>query len=137
MKKFTFLILIITLALSSCLKDDTPNFHFIPLSINSVELPESFSLNQTYQVKVTYTKPDGCSDFNGFEVTPNDTTTRTVVVIGTQLTDQEVCDQAIVEETNTFDFKVIHSQTYIFRFWQGEDVNGEPEYFEVEVPVLE
>ena len=137
MKKFfyMFVALVITLTFSSCIKDDAPNFHFVALSIVSAELPETFSLNQTYSIKVTYNKPNKCTDFSGFDVTPKEITTRNVVVVGTKHTDQEACDQAIAEETKTFNFKVIHSQTYIFRFWQSEDSEGNQKYFEIEVPV--
>lgn len=137
MKKVFLILLIVsaTLTLGSCEKDDTPNFHFVPLSIVSAELPEFFSLDQTYQIRVTYNKPDGCTSFGGFDVTQKDVTTRNVVVIGTKRYDQEACTQAIEEETNTFNFKVINNETYVFRFWQGEDADGNQEYFEVLVPV--
>ena len=137
MKKVFFILLIVgvTLSLSSCEKADEPNFHFVPLSIVSAELPEFFSLDQTYQIRVTYNKPDGCTSFGGFDVTPKDVTTRNVVVIGTKRYDQEACAQVIEEETNTFNFKVVNNENYLFRFWQSEDADGNQEYFEVLVPV--
>jgi len=139
MKKLFFLFLFasIMLSLSSCNKDDALNFHFVPLRIVSAELPEFFSLNQTYQIRVTYNKPDGCTSFGGFDVVSKDISTRNVVVIGTKIDDQDSCMQAIEEETNVFNFKVVHNQTYLFRFWQSEDADGNQEYFEVLVPVRE
>jgi len=138
MKKSFFRILfaISLLIANSCSKDYEPNFHFVPLQIVSADLPEFFSLNQTYQIRVTYNKPDACTSFSGFDVTPKDVTTRNVVVIGTKRTDQETCDETPTESVATFGFVVQHFQTYIFRFWQGEDANGEQQYFEVEVPVI-
>ena len=139
MKKSIFLslVLAITLTLSSCVKDDEPNFHFVPLQIQSADLPDSFSLNETYQIDVTYTIPDGCTGFSGFDVTSgNDTTTRNVVVIGTTRTDQDACTQATQEATGTFNFRVVYSDTYLFRFWQGEDEEGNQQYLEIEVPVM-
>ncbi len=139
MKKFFFTFLIVTaiLTTSSCSNDDEPNFHFVPLSIVSAELPEFFSLDQTYQIRVTYNKPDECTSFGGFDVTTKNVSTRNVVVIGTKHYDQEACAQTIVEETGTFNFKVIHTETYLFRFWQSEDADGNQEYFDVLVPVRE
>lgn len=138
MKKIFFRLLFFTtlLLVNSCTNDDAPNFHFVPLQIVSAELPEFFSLNQTYQIRVTYTKPDTCTSFSGFDVTPKDVTVRNVVVIGTTRTDQETCDETPIEGVATFGFVVNHFQTYVFRFWQGEDENGEQQYFEVEVPVI-
>jgi len=37
----------------------------------------------------------------------------------------------------SFDFKVIYTGTYVFKFWQGKDVNGNDLYYIVEVPVEE
>ena len=137
MKKFFFIFLLAsaTLSVSSCNKDDAPNFHFVPLYIVSAELPEFFSLNQTYQIRVTYNRPDECTRFSGFDVSQKDISTRNVVVIGTKLYGQETCTQAIIKESNAFGFKVVHNETYVFRFWQGEDAEGNHEYFEVLVPV--
>lgn len=137
MKKFFFIFLFIgaTLSVISCDKDDAPNFHFVPLRIVSAELPEFFTLNQTYSIRVTYNRPDACTSFGGFDVSQKDISTRNVVVIGTKRYDQEACTQVIIEESNIFNFKVVHNETYVFRFWQGEDAEGNHEYFEVLVPV--
>ncbi len=137
MKRYFVIFLAVTLLLSanSCNKNDGPNFHFVPLRIVSAELPESFQLNQTYQVIISYEIPDGCTTFRGFDVTETDTTTRNVVVFGTVRTDQEVCTQAITEGRNSFNFICKYSEPYVFRFWQGSGTDGEQEYFEVEVPV--
>jgi hypothetical protein len=137
MKKVFFILLFtcVTLSLGSCEKDDAPNFHFVPLSIVSAELPEFFSLDQTYTIRVTFNRPDSCTNFSGFDVISKESAVRNVVVIGTNHYDQEGCTQALIEETNVFNFKVIHNETYTFRFWQGEDAEGNQEYFEVLVPV--
>lgn len=138
MKRFMRICLAVSILLSlfSCsLNDDGPNFHFKALQITDAELPESFSLNQTYQVTVTYIIPDGCTGFSGFEVADADTTVRNVVVFGMVRTDQEVCTAVATETQATFNFKCLYDETYTFRFWQGEGVDGEQEYFEVEVPV--
>lgn len=138
MKKSFFRILFAAavLLMNSCIEDDAPNFHFVPLQIVSADLPEFFTLNQTYQIRVTYNQPDACTSFSGFDVTPKDVTIRNVVVIGTKRTDQETCDETPTEGVATFGFEVQHFQTYVFRFWQGENANGEQQYFEVEVPVI-
>ncbi len=138
MKK-TFLLLcplIVSLTFSSCdLEDDGPNFHFVPLRIESVEMPESFDLNETYEINVTYTIPDGCTYYEGFDVVKEETSTRKVVAVGAQRTDQEVCTEVVREEMASFNFVVLYDQIYLFRFYQGEDANGEQLFLEVEVPV--
>lgn len=130
---FTMLVL---LTVSSCdLGDDGPNFNFVPLEVISVDIPETFDLNETYSIEVTYIQPDGCTFYEGFDFDKPELTTRNVVVVGSQRTDQEVCTQEIREGSARFDFLVLYEETYLFRFWQGEDANGEQQYLEIEVPV--
>ena len=136
MKRFALLFVLAAsyLVLGSCSNDDTPNFHFEALKALRAEVPESFELNESYRISVTYERPDNCTFFEGFDVTKPDTTVRDVVVIGSVLTDRE-CTAQIEEVEVTFDFIVIHDQTYTFRFYEGKDENGEHEFFEIEVPV--
>ncbi len=137
MKK-TLLILLCFLAvpLGSCSleDDDNTNFNFVTLRIIDAELPESFMLNTSYTIKVTYLKPNGCTFFEGFDVSQIDLTTREVVVIGSEFQDT-ACTQQVEEVETTFDFFVIYTDDYLFRFWTGENAEGEQEYLEFVVPV--
>lgn len=138
MKRFMricFAVSFVLFSFSCSLNDDGPNFHFKALQITEAEVPESFELNQTYQITVTYILPDGCTGFSGFEVADADTTIRNVVVFGTVRTDQEACTTAVTEAQASFNFLCLYDETYTFRFWQGEGADGEQEYFEVVVPV--
>lgn len=136
-KKSVFLLLFIGMFLGGCsLDDDSPNFHFTLLRIDSVDLPESFELNETYRITVDYILPDGCTFFDRFNITDGDTTVRNVVAVGATRTDLEACTTAIVEGQAFFNFVVIYDQPYTFRFYQGEDSDGEPQFLEVVVPVI-
>ena len=136
LKKSTLLLLcFLALSLESCkLEDDGVNFRFVALQILSADLPESFDLNETYEITVTYLRPSACVIFEGFDVTSEATTTRNVVAIGTDYYEQN-CTQATEELEATFNFIVLYEGTYLFRFWTGEDENGEQQYLEIEVPV--
>lgn len=135
-KKLILLLFCTGVLLGGCsLDDDGQNFHFATLRINSVTLPESFELNETYEVLVDYTLPNNCSFFDGFEVTQEDTTVRNVVAVGSVRTDQVGCTEEIVEAKTSFNFTVIHDQPYTFRFYQGENSEGEHLFLEVDVPV--
>jgi hypothetical protein len=126
-----FLVLI----LQSCkLEDDRVNFRFVPLQIVSADLPESFDLNETYEIRVTYVRPSGCIFFEGFDITDEATTTRNVVAIGSDFY-EETCSLGIEELETSFNFIVLYEGTYLFRFWNGEDENGVDQYIEIEVPV--
>ncbi len=137
--KRSFLVLCAVLAsfaFNSCdLNDDDVNFHFVPLQIVSVDLPDFFVFNETFIIKVTYIIPNTCTFFEGFDFAKPELTTREVVVVGFQRTDQEACTDIAEERETTFEFIVVHDEPYLFKFWQGEDENGEQQYLEIEVPM--
>ena len=136
MKRLGFLLTIASVfILYSCNKDDDKkSVTFNKLQIVEAELPDTFRLGASYQVWVTYMRPNNCTYFQGFDVYSDTVSSRTVTAIGAYYTDQ-VCEQEAVEVTDFFVFKVIYDQTYKFRFWKGEDDAGKPEFLEIEVPV--
>lgn len=121
--------------LVSCnLEDDTVNFHFVNLQVVEAELPESFELLKTYEVKVTYLNPNNCTFFEGFNVAKTGPTERMVVAVGSQL-DEAACAQVADEVVEYFAFTCYYTDTYVFRFWSGLDAEGNPQYLEYQVPV--
>jgi hypothetical protein len=119
----------------SCSLEDSPvNFHFVSLKIVDVELPESFEVYETYQVKVTYVRPHACTFFEGFDITKPDTTVRDVVAVGSELEDDS-CAQVAEQIVEYFNFTCYYHDTYTFRFWTGEDEDGNAQFLEYEVPV--
>ena len=139
MKKALLLYLCFSgILITSCTLDDGgPNFHFVSLQITAADLPDSFTLNETYDINVTYLMPNGCTTFEGFDITESNTAdneVRNVVAVGAERDIQ--CTQATQEVETSFRFVCLYSRTYVFRFWTGEDENGDSEFFEVEVPVV-
>ncbi len=137
MKRFFFLFLVVGIFLFGGCSLDTPepNFYFEPLSITNVVMPDSFELNQSYEIEVSFQVPDACTDFSGFDITHQNETTRNVVVFGTTRINVENCALNVTEMQETFVFTCNYDQTYTFRFWQGVDINDEHQYLEIEVPV--
>ena len=123
--------------LTSCSlgNDDDPKYHFEVLPIESVEIPSEFTLGETYPITVSYFKPSSCYTFNDFYYS-SELNERTIAVINTVYDDQ-VCTQALELAEATFNFMVNNNGSYIFKFWQGEDDNGNDLYYIVEVPVVE
>lgn len=136
MKRMFFALLSVMsiLSFTSCSLDDGVNFHFKPLQTISADLPDSFDLHQVYDIKVTFLRPDDCTLFEGFNVVRTDTTTRQVAAIGAVM-EKETCLSVNQEIEDTFKFEVRYTDTYLFRFWTGDDENGEPQFLEIEVPV--
>lgn len=137
MKQLFFLCILI-LSLASCsLGDDSTNDYYTEiLPIESVEIPTEFTLGETYEITVSYFRPSGCHLFSDFYYA-SELNQRTVAVINTVYPNQacETLEDELVEAS--FNFKVTSNGTYIFRFWQGEDENGNDLYYIVEVPVVD
>lgn len=135
MKKFILLLFFMIIGFSSCNNDDDGTYvNFESLQIVDAVVPDTFELGGRYEIVVTYLRPDDCTYFQGFDVYPQDTTVREVVAVGASYTDRP-CTQTVTEVDDSFLFEVIYDQPYTFRFYQGEDENGDPEYLEVNVPV--
>lgn len=140
MKKAILLFMLISSALlfNGCSLDDGQNFHFTTLSVVDANLPEFFELNETYSIEVTYERPNDCTFFEGFDVTQTAQTDRDVVVIGSVLTEDTACAQVIQEVTATFEFVVLYSGEYNFRFYAGQSASdNSSEFLEFTVPVVE
>ena len=135
--KLPMLVLVVGFLFSSCeFEDDSPNFHFTTLNVVEASLPEFFELNRTYDISVTYIRPNGCTFFEGFDISKVGQTDRDVAVIGTVISDEDTaCTQAIEEVVATLPFRVIFTEDYNFRFYAGTDANENPIYLEYTVPV--
>ena len=127
--------LVLLLLFSSCdISDDDASYHFVTVPVQTVDMPESFTLNETYTIEVTLLVPNGCTSFEGFDVTSEGETIRRVVGIGTER-DNVACTEAIEVVNSSFEFLCLYSGTYLFKFWTGENEAGEPQFLEIEVPV--
>ncbi|MDO7137187.1 MULTISPECIES: hypothetical protein [Algibacter] len=135
MKKL--LVICLTLILASCsVDDDGLDYSFEILPVESVDIPEEFTLGETYPITVSYLRPSNCHSFREFYYNKNNNE-RTVAPINYvfENNDCETLENELVE--NTFNFIVTSNGSYIFKFWQGEDADGENQYLTIEVPVVE
>ncbi len=116
--------------------DDSPNFYFTTLDVIEADMPEFFELGKTYDIDVLYSRPNGCTYFEGFDVIKTTQTGRDIVVIGSVLTGEDIaCTQAVEEVIATLRFSVIYTDEYNFRFYTGDDENGNAQFIEYTVPV--
>lgn len=135
------LVLCFALLLASCsLDDDGTNFSFEVLPVESVDIPTEFQLGMTYPITVSYFRPSTCHSFKEFYYL-RENNVRTVAPINylfERETGQNSCTDLqdnLVEAT--FNFVVTSNGSYIFKFWQGEDNDGNDKYLTIEVPVIE
>jgi len=131
------LVICLTLILASCSVDnDGLNYGFEVLPVESADVPESFVLGETYPITVSYYQPSNCHTFSEFYYAKNEN--ERIVAPINYVFDEDNCEtleDGLVE--NTFNFKVTGSGPYTFKFWQGEDTDGEDIYLIIEVPVVE
>ena len=133
MKKIILLSVLVLTLVSCNIRDNNPNFYYEALPVESVEIPDTFQLGETYEIVLTYIKPTDCHIYNNL-LYESDLNQRDIAIVTAVFPDGG-CVDIFEEEDITFNFKVINSGTYTFRFWQGPDENGTDTYLIVEVPV--
>lgn len=136
MKRLIFLSLTLILFTSCSINDNDVNYNFDleVLPIESVDIPETFTLGETYPITVSYLRPSTCYSFKEFYYVKNNNE-RTVAVINYVAQNDNCTDLEDELVEATFNFIVISNGSYIFKFWQGVDENDEDQYLIIEVPV--
>ncbi|MEM6515293.1 MAG: hypothetical protein AAF688_03850 [Bacteroidota bacterium] len=135
MKKFYVLfVLFIGLASCSIEDEDRPAYSTDFVGIESVDMPEEFILGQTHEITMTFLRPTSCHLFYDlfYDIEENQRTVA-ITTISPVEQDCEVLEDDEVEVS--FNFEVLDTEPYVFRFYQGEDENGEDVFHIVEVPV--
>lgn len=138
MKRIIFIISLVFLLNSCSMDDDSIDFHYEILSVDSYELPESFVFGQTYPIKIYYKRPTTCHGFDGFyyESHMNIRTIAVQSIVVNQSNCVEISsDEPALEAI--LNFNVVYQDTYIFKFYKGKDENGQDIFEEVEVPVTD
>lgn len=137
MKKIVFLLFICVITLTSCSldNDNTPSYYLEITPIEDITMPEEFVHGQTHEIFMTYNRPNDCYVFNNFAY-HSDGNERTIAVVNTVYTDASCNDLNETEEVS-FNFLVTSTEPYIFKFYQGENDEGEDQYYIIEIPVVE
>lgn len=136
MKRLLFLCIILITVWSCSIDNDGTEYSFEFIPIEGVTIPEEFKLDSVYQIDVTYYRPTSCHGFHDFYYVAEGFE-RSVAVINI-VYDNSSCEplnDQLIEKS--FNFHAIYDQTYVFKFWQGEDETGEDVYLTYEVPVVE
>ncbi len=135
MKKIALFLIVITSLLSCSLNDDSPTYTYEVLPIDSYVVPASFTLGQTYEIKLKYQKPTSCHIYQGIYYDKN-LNTRTIAV-QTAVQDNQVCTMEVPPLSEvSFNFFVTNTGSYIFKFYKGEDAAGKDIFEEVEILVV-
>jgi hypothetical protein len=135
MKKTVLFLILITSFLGCSLDDDNTSYTYDVLPVDSYVVPASFTLGETYEIKLKYQKPTSCHIYQGIYYDKN-LNTRTIA-IQTAVQNNQVCTQQIPPLSEvSFNFMVNNTGSYIFKFYKGEDAGGKDIFEEVEIPVV-
>ena len=137
MKYFITLFLAVFL-LFGCNDDDDNNYHDYHLeyvSVISADLPDEFMYGRTYRINVTIELPNSCYYHYGQYDYFYEGTARLIYPIA-HVDDGVPCTLNITETTFSIPVQALQYEPYIFKFYQGEDTDGQDMYLTIEVPVI-
>jgi hypothetical protein len=138
MKKIV-LLLAALFVFASCSVDnqDHPDFHVAFLPADSVSTPAYVVPGQSYPITMYYKRPDDCHYLDGFyyDKLGNIRTVAIQSIVLEHSDCQPVTDTA--PDVATFDFEcpIGTYNSYVFKFYKGDDAQGTQQFIEVEVPV--
>lgn len=135
MKKYIGLLTICWLFFS-CSLDDGNQTTFEVLPIESIELPSSFTLNESYEIPITFYRPTNCHAYNGIISNPHNN--ERSIAVSSYIVNNNACtaysnNEGLAE--NSFTFLVKYDYTYVFKIWKGTDEQGNDVFETIEVPV--
>ena len=131
-----FFALSLVFFFTGCSVDDepTPKLVYELVPIISTNLPEEFTSGETYDLRFTYSLPSSCHNYKGSTVEELDGG------IGIGVIAYYNANKDCNEMTRTVDtgiqFVAGKEEFYIFKFWQGQNEQGENQFFTVQIPVM-
>lgn len=136
MKKILHITLL-ALVFTSCIDntDDFPKFHFTVLPITEATFPSSFTLNETYEITIKYSLPNGCHNFHSLYYKHDDTSR--IIAVNSLVYDELACTEALITEEYTFNVNATQEEDYVFKLWKGVDENDDDIFEEITVPVTD
>ncbi len=141
MKKIALFLVLMT-SLLSCSVDEPDRYTNYILPIESFILPETFTKNGLYEIKLKYQKPTACYNYRGIYYY-SESNTRTIAIYA-DVKEGESCSEALPPVTDvSFNFTPTTAGTYKFKFYKGKgpdpvDASKEIDIFEeVEIIVAE
>lgn len=133
MKKFIILFLSVIFITACSTNDDMPNYHFESVGITEVDAPAEFIYGNTYEITLTYELPNECHNLYDIDYIYQDTS-RIVTAI-TIVNDDATCIEEPTTQQQTINVHVGQLETYTFKFWQGQNEQGEDQYLIIDIPV--
>ncbi|QJP33739.1 hypothetical protein F0365_04625 [Nonlabens sp. Ci31] len=134
--KILMIFTIVAVMLNGCSIDDgdAPVVNYEVIPVVSVELPQAFTFGQIHTIPVLFDFTNDCQQFAGFEVSSN--LNERVITVVASATNRD-CEEGLVRTQRDLRFLAASNGTYVFKFFNGLDVNNEATYLEYTIPVEE
>jgi len=138
LKYLLIMIVALTVSVSSC-SDNDDNYHDYHLEyvgVTSADVPDEFIYGNTYRINFTAELPNSCYfNYNQYDYI-YEGTARLIYPIA-HVDDGVPCTLNIRETTYSIPVQALQSEPYIFKFYQGEDADGQDMFLTIEVPVVQ
>lgn len=121
---------------NACSPDKGSEYHYEVLPIESFEVPESFVLGETYSILVRYNRPTTCHYYSNIYWDKN--LNERIIAVQSLVEQRNNCLPVAEDEmlfTQTFNFMVTNTGSYIFKFFKGHDEDENPIFETIEIPV--
>jgi len=136
MKHFISLFLVVLLLFGCNNDDDTDHeYHLEYSSVLSAELPDEFVYGRTYRINITIELPDSCYFYYNQYDYFYEGSSRLIYPI-VHIDDGVTCTPNSRETTFSIPVHALQNEPYIFKFYQGEDTDGQDIFLTIEVPVI-
>ena len=139
MKHFISLFLVVFL-IFGCSDDDNNDdndhdYHLEYVNVISADLPDEFIFGRTYRINVTIELPNSCYFYYNQYDYFYEGTSRLIYPIG-HVDDGVTCTPNSEETTFSIPVQALQNEPYIFKFYQGEDTDGQDMFLTIQVPVI-
>lgn len=132
MKKIKWILFVLTLCgifVSSCLENERVDEVYYQLRpIDSIDIGAINNVNEVTEIKTYYTRTSSCEEFFDWDYFAWDFN-RNVAIVTAKI-ENDSCTAVSEREYSTLLFRPIKSGEYNFKFWKGDDQDGNPVYIE-------
>ena len=137
--KHYLLLFLSVIFLFACSDDDDDynehEYHLEYASAINTDVPDEFNYGETYLIDVTIELQNSCYFYyNQYEYIYEGTSRLIYPIV--HIDDDVACTPNITETTFSIPVQALQNEPYIFKFYQGEDVDGEEIFLTIEVPVI-
>lgn len=130
--------ILIAFLVYGCNDDDDYNdhdYHLEYTEVISADLPDEFIYGRTYRINITIELANSCEYFyNQYDYFYEGTSRLIYPII--HIDDGVPCTLNIREVTFSIPVQALQYEPYIFKFYQGEDADGQDIFLTIEVPVI-